>query len=174
LFARLPRMDETRTGGDGRRDFDFWFGRWRIHNRRLASLQEPGCTDWVEFEATGEARPILRGLGNLDEYWAAEALPEGTPLAGTSLRLFDPETRRWRIWWASSTRPGRLDPPVEGSFVDGCGQFFGDDALNGKRIEVRFDWTDITPTSARWEQAFSYDGGRSWETNWIMTMTREA
>jgi hypothetical protein len=84
-------MNETQAAADGRRDFDFWFGRWRIHNRRLASVLEPGCTEWVEFEATGEARPILRGLGNLDSYSAPEALPDGRSLDGMSLRLFNPD-----------------------------------------------------------------------------------
>lgn len=165
-------MIETETVTDGSRDFDFWFGRWRIHNRRLASVAEPGCTEWVEFEATGEARPILDGLGNIDSFSAAKALPDGVPYEGMSLRLFDPEKQLWRIWWASTSRPGRLDPPVEGRFVDGRGLFLCDDVLHGRPIKVRFDWSDITPTSARWEQAFSYDGGESWETNWIMTMTR--
>jgi hypothetical protein len=165
-------MTRVETETDGRNDFDFLFGRWRVHNRKLANALDKGCTEWVEFEATTEARAILGGTGNID--FMAAVLPDGRPFEGMSLRLFDPETRLWRIWWSSTGRPGQLDPPVEGHFTDGHGQFFGDDVLDGRAVKLRFDWKDITATSARWEQAFSHDDGQSWgEVNWIMTLTRE-
>jgi hypothetical protein len=157
------------TENDGRHDFDFVHGRWRIQNRKLAGVLERECTEWVEFEATSEARPILGGLGNMDSYSSA---PPSGALDGITLRLFDPGTRLWRIWWASTTRPGHMDPPVEGRFTDGHGRFFCDDVLNGERVKVRFDWRVVADDSARWEQAFSYDEGRSWKTNWVMDLTR--
>ena len=164
-------MNETTT--DGRRDFDFLFGRWRIHNRKLTDVLDPESTEWVEFEATGEARPVLGGLGNVDSFSVAAMPPDGRPYEGMTLRLFDPETDRWRIWWVSTRFPGRLDRPVEGRFVDGHGEFVCDDLLNGVPVKVRFDWHVLSETNTRWEQAFSYDEGRTWRTNWVMTATRQ-
>ena len=149
-------------------DFDFLFGRWHVHNRRLA----PGATEWVEFPAVGEAGPVIGGLGNVDSFSVAAMPPHGGPFEGMSLRLYEPGTDTWRIWWASTGRPGHLDPPVVGRFVDGTGEFTCDDELNGEPIKVRFTWSDITATSARWAQAFSYDGGATWATNWIMEFRR--
>lgn len=157
---------------DGRHDFDFALGRWRIHNRKLADVLDPACTDWVEFEAISEMHPILNGLGNFDTF-VPLGLPEGKHYEGATLRMFDPATGLWRIWWASSRTTGSLDSPVEGLFADGHGQFFGDDVIGGTPARVRYEWFDVEPGSARWEQSFSYDGGATWETNWVMTSTRE-
>jgi hypothetical protein len=159
------------AGRDGRADFDFIFGRWRVRNRKLADVTDPACDDWAEFGATAQAEPILGGFGHVDRIWA-DAPPGKEPFEGFTLRLFDPGTGLWRIWWASSRRPGHLDPPVEGSWQDGRGRFFCDDVLNGQAVKIRFEWTSDSPAAARWEQAFSYDGGATWRINWIMDLTR--
>jgi hypothetical protein len=164
---RMPPADEN----DGRRDFDFLFGSWRVHNRRLLRRLE-GCTDWEEFETALQVRPVLGGLGNIDAF-TATALPDAASWEALTLRLFDPGTRSWSIWWASTGRPGHLDPPVAGRFVDGQGTFFGDDLHDGRPVRVRFEWKDIAPTSAVWQQAFSLDRGETWETNWVMTLSRQ-
>lgn len=149
---------------DGRTDFDFIFGSWRVHNRKLRDNTDPACTEWIEFDATAHATPILGGLGHIDRIRRDD-------FEGFTLRQFDPDARVWRIWWASSNRPGHLDPPLEGGWRDGTGVFLGDDVVGG--LPVRFQWTTDGADSARWQQEFSYDAGRSWRLNWVMELTRD-
>lgn len=156
---------------DGRHDFDFIFGRWQVRNRKLADVTDPGCREWVTFAAAAHAEPIFGGLGHIDRIWA-DAPPGGNSFEGLTLRQFDAQRRVWRIWWASSNRPGHLDPPVEGCWASGRGTFYCDNTLNDRPVKVRFEWTNDTPTTARWEQAFSWDNELTWQVNWIMELTR--
>jgi hypothetical protein len=158
---------------DGRHDFDFLFGEWAIANRKLADPLSQEGGDWLEFASTAESHPILGGLGNLDTYLMAE-FPGRGRFHGFALRLFQPTTGLWRIWWASTGGDGQLDTPVVGRFVDGQGRFECNDVLGGRAVAVRYQWKDITPSSARWEQAFSFDGGHSFATSWVMRFTRTA
>jgi hypothetical protein len=144
-------------------DFDFLFGRWDVLNRRL---REPlaGSERWEGFAATSVARPLLGGLGNEDEF----RTDHDGGMIGMSFRFFDPKARLWSIYWADSRRCGLLDPPVVGSFADGIGLFEGLEHFRGRPILVRFEWSRVDTPEPRWEQAFSPDGGQTWETNWIM------
>ena len=146
-------------------DFDFYVGTWMIHNRRVRTALA-GCTEWYEFEAISEARPVLGGMGNFDEF---DAPSEG--ISGLTLRLFDPSRDEWSLYWASS-RGGPLGDPQVGRIDGDRGQFYADDVFEGRQIRVVFIWSAITASSAHWEQAFSVDGGETWETNWIMESTR--
>ena len=152
---------------NGQADFDFLIGSWKIRNRRL---KEPltGSSAWYEFEGTSVARKIWDGHANQDEYFGNS--PSG-PIHGLTLRLFEPSTQQWRLYWANKAK-GVLDPPMVGAFHNGRGEFFSHELFDGKGIYVRYVWSDITPTTCRWEQAFSADGGRTWETNWVMEFTR--
>jgi hypothetical protein len=115
-------------------------------------------------------RTIMDGYGNVDDNFLG--LP-GNPYHGVGLRAYDPKTGEWAIWWVDSRMPHNpLDPPVKGRFVDGVGTFYSDDTLRGKPIRVRYTWSHITPRSAQWEQAYSPDGGTTWETNWHMDFER--
>ena len=158
---------------DGRADFDFIFGRWLVRNRKLRDVTDPECAEWVEFDAHSQVDPILGGLGHVDRIWA-EAPPGEEPFEGFTLRQFDPQQRVWRIWWASTRRPGHLDPPVEGAWRDGRGVFDCDDVIGGSPVKVRFEWTTDGAGTARWQQSFSYDAGQSWRTNWVMDLSRAA
>ncbi len=159
-------MHATERAGGTAHDFDFWMGRWNVHNRRLRERLK-GSTTWDEFEATCVARPLAGGLGNEDEYRTDFA----GGFVGLAFRIFNPSTRQWSIYWADS-RTGALEPPVVGSFTGGTGVFEGADTFEGRPIRVRFIWSRADTASPRWEQAFSADGGRTWETNWVMEMTR--
>ena len=162
-------MPPTDSVPGGARDFDFLIGEWSVRHRRL-KRRLAGDSEWIEFTGPAAVREILGGLGNFDE--CRIDLPEGA-YTGATLRLFDPATRLWTIYWMDSRSP-RLDPPVVGSFRDGRGLFFGDDTFAGTPIRVRFIWSPLTANSCHWEQAFSQDGGEVWETNWTMSFTRVA
>jgi hypothetical protein len=148
-------------------DFDFLFGRWQIENERLLKRLQH-CTQWEQFDALGEAKPILGGIGNLDDF-----VPKtwNSGFIGMTLRLFNPSTNQWSIYWMSN-QTGTLEPPVVGSFQDGIGIFEGDDTFEGRPIQVRFIWSELTTNTALWEQAFSDDAGKTWEKNWIMRFKR--
>ncbi|HST58792.1 MAG TPA: hypothetical protein VLK84_08895 [Longimicrobium sp.] len=179
-FTRLPDADDAprdasailrapvARAGSGAHDFDFLHGTWRIQNRRL---RDPlaGFGEWYAFDGSATELPLWDGDANLEEYEAT--LPGGHRIHGLALRLYEPDTRRWTIHWASSDR-GRLDPALTGTFRDGVGEFISHEDYGGRMVLVRFHWTSVGPDAARWEQAFSADGGRTWETNWVMDFTR--
>jgi hypothetical protein len=157
--AAAPRPDAIH-------DFDFLFGRWRIANRRLRRRLE-GCTEWDEFEATSECRPVLGGQGNLETY--ETAWQEG--FRGLALRLFEPAAQQWSIHWAGN-RSGVLEPAVRGGFEHGVGNFYGPDSHAGRTVLARYRWSAIRGEYATWDQAWSLDAGAHWETNWVMQFRR--
>lgn len=149
-------------------DWDWLVGRWNVKHRRLKG-RLVGSTTWEEFDGTSTLWLTLGGLGTVDDNLLE--LPGGTYRA-VGVRAFDPKTGRWAIWWLDGRDPSHIDPPVYGGFKDGVGTFTGDDTLDGKPIKVRFQWTEMKANSAHWEQAFSPDGGATWEVNWRMQFTR--
>jgi hypothetical protein len=155
----------------GAHDFDFLRGDWRVHHRKLKD-RLAGSHDWIEFDGTCSMRPLMDGLSNVDDN--VMNVPDAA-YRGVGLRAYDPSTGLWAIWWLDSRLPNNpLDPPVRGRFENGVGTFYADDTLRGKPIRVRYTWSHITPNSAQWEQAFSPDGGTTWELNWHMDFERTA
>jgi hypothetical protein len=152
---------------DGQHDFDFEIGTWRT---QLSRLQHPlsGSTTWVKYEGTTVVRKVWNGRANLVELVADG--PAGH-IEALSLRLYNPRTRQWSLNFAGG-KSGTLSPPVIGAFNNGRGEFYSQETYNGRAIFVRFVISDITPDSCRFEQAFSDDGGKTWEVNWIAIDTR--
>lgn len=155
----------SNTADPRSRDFDFLIGSWEVEHHRL-DRRLVADTQWSTFSGTAVCRPVLGGAGNIDEI----AMPS-RGVIGMTLRLFNRSTAQWSLHWASSIT-GALEPPVVGGFENGVGRFFGDDFHDDRPVQVRFIWNEITGTSARWQQAFSEDQGRTWETNWVMSFTR--
>lgn len=154
--------------GDGCHDFDFFHGRWHLHNRRLKTWLA-NSDEWIEFEGRLHCQSLLGGIGNIDEV----VTDFGEGIHGLSLRLYDPAARRWSDYWATK-RGGVLGPPVIGAFTGGIGTFFGEDEFEGRPVRIRAIWSQSAANEVHWEQAFSTDRGKSWETNWTMRMTRQA
>ena len=151
---------------DGRRDFHFLYGRWSVAHRRLKQ-RGVGCAEWDTVTGTAFCQGLMGGLCNVDENDLGELGQ------GLSFRTFDVEQQRWSIYWVSSAS-GLLQAPVHGRFAGGVGRFDGEDVDGGRPVKVVYRWEEITSASARWSQAFSYDGGETWETNWTMDFTRSA
>jgi hypothetical protein len=150
--------------------FDLFVGTWNVKHRQLKE-RLAGSHDWIEFGGTQVLVPILGGMGNADENFIDKP---GDPYLGFTVRAYDSKTKMWAIWWLDGRSPDAISVPTVGTFKDGVGTFYDDEDFNGKPIKVRFLWSEITSASRKWEQAFSADGGKTWETNWIAWFTKTA
>jgi hypothetical protein len=166
-FSSGGKLALTASETSSKHDFDYLVGTWKIRNR---TLKEPlaGSDEWVEFDATQELRPILLGLGNFDIF---QTELDGKPFEGLTVRLFDPKTRLWTIYWADSSAV-KLDDGKVGSFDGDEGDFFGREIVAGKDVIVRFHWDKRNPQAPIYSRAFSADGGRTWEWNWYSHFSR--
>ena len=167
LLHPVPALPQTAPVTDGQHDFDFEIGTWKTH---LTRLQHPlaGSTTWVDYEGTSIVRKVWNGRANLVELKVDG--PAGH-IEGLSLRLYNPESHQWSLNFAN-IKGGTPGQPTIGEFKNGRGEFFDQEPFNGRQILVRNVFSDITPTSYRFEQAFSEDGGKTWEVNWIATDIR--
>ena len=152
---------------DEQHDFDFEIGAWATHLRRLKNPLT-GSTDWVEYEGTSVVRAVWGGRANLVELDVAGAAGR---IEGLNLRLYRPRSGLWSLTFARSEN-GLLATPAIGAFEDGRGVFYSQEDLDGRAILSRFVISDITPTSCRFEQAYSDDWGSTWELNWVAVDTR--
>jgi hypothetical protein len=149
-------------------DFDFFQGKWKLRNKKLKTRLN-NCKEWTEFESTQEMYKVLNGLGNIDNYLATFG---GEPFEGMTIRLYNPKTKLWSIYWADSNE-GRLDPPVVGSFENNVGHFFTKDIFQEKPVLVVFRWDARDKKNPIWSQALSVDNGKTWEWNWYMYFSKD-
>lgn len=148
--------------------FDFQIGMWRVRHRRLETRLR-SADDWAEFDGIASVRTVLGGLGNVEDQ---EICLPGDTYRAMAVRSFDVVSGTWAIWWLDGRIPHSLDVPVKGCFENDIGTFYADAIFNQTPIRVRFLWLDTALSSPRWEQAFSIDGGTTWETNWFMQFSK--
>ena len=159
----LPPPPAGKDAADGQHDFDWELGRWRTDIRLLAEPLSESEDVWLRFDGTSRVRPLSNGRANVVELDVSG--PAGS-IKGMNLRLYEPQAQRWSLTFVN-VRDGLLTPSVYGGFDGKVGRFYGDDQLDGRPIKVRFVITRQGRDTARFEQAFSDDGGITWETNWI-------
>jgi len=166
--ASGTRSQQAGTERDGSHDFDFNLGTWKTH---ISRLQQPltGSTTWTTMEGTVVVRKVWDGRAQLEEI---EADGSAGHFEGLTLFLYNPQSRQWSLNFSNSN-DGSLGQPSVGEFKNGRGEFFDQEPFNGRAILVRIVWSDITPDSHRFEQAFSDDGGKTWEPNFVAMLTRE-
>lgn len=163
--AQAPAQQAER---DGSRDFDFLIGDWKAHVRRLPE-RLVGSTDWVEYDGISNHHKLLSSNANFEEF---EVDGPAGRLKAQTLRLYNPETRQWSIYLVDVDKGALGLPPVIGEFIGKRGEFYSQELWKGRAILVRYVWLDVSPNAARMEQAFSDDGGKTWEVNWICELTR--
>jgi hypothetical protein len=156
---------------DGQHDFDFAVGSWKFHLKRLKQ-RLAGSNEWVELDGTVVCRKVLDGRGEVEEL-NVESADKHMHIQGLALRLYNPESHQWSIYWANGADGVLEQSPMVGQFNNGRGEFYNQQIYQGRAIYARFVWSDVTTNTPHFEQAFSVDGGKTWETNWITDQTRE-
>jgi hypothetical protein len=170
---RARKRNKVRTGKRThsrvahQHDFDWEIGDWKVHLRRLPHPLA-GSNEWVEYEGTAHVRKVWNGRANLLEL---ELNGPAGHIEGLSLRLYNPQSARWSVYFATSD-DGTLGTPMVGQFQNGRGEFSDRELFHGNMIDLHFVFSNVTEKSFHGEQSFSPDGGKSWETNWIEDFRR--
>ncbi|WP_259067792.1 hypothetical protein HDF24_18960 [Mucilaginibacter sp. X4EP1] len=168
LFAQQnSNTPAVNTQRDGQHDFDFHLGKWKSTITRLVHPLT-GSTTWVPMTGTLNARKVWGGRAQIEEFEADDSTHHIEDLL---LFLYNPQSHQWSLNAAASNE-GTMNTPMTGEFKNGRGEFYDQEPFKGKVILVRQVWSDITPTSHRFEQAFSDDGGKTWEVNFIANLER--
>ncbi len=157
---------------DGAHDFDFLIGDWRAHVRRLPE-RLVGSNTWVSYDGISNHKKLLGSNANFEEF-EVDSPESHLHIRGQTLRLYHADSKQWRIYLVDVDK-GTIDlPPVVGQFTGKRGEFYNQQEWKGRTVLVRYVWLDLSPVSARMEQSFSDDGGKTWEVNWICELSRGA
>jgi hypothetical protein len=155
---------------DGAHDFDFLIGDWKAHVKRLPD-RLVGSTHWIEYDGISNHKKLLDSNANFEEF-DVENRAQGLRIKAQTLRLYNPESHQWSIYLLDLDKGTLGTPPVVGQFTGRRGEFYDQEDWKGRAVLVRYQWSDISPKSAHMEQAFSADGGKTWEVNWICELSR--
>ena len=161
--AKLPQRD-------GSHDFDFLIGNWKAHVRRLPDRLN-NSDAWIVYDGISNHQKILDSNSNFEEF-DVTGTDGKLHIKAQTLRLYNPTTRQWSIYLVDVDNGTLNLPPVVGGFTGKRGEFFDQEDFKGRAILVRYVWLDLSPKSARMEQSFSPDGGKTWEVNWICELSR--
>lgn len=168
--ARAEPAAQSAALRDGRHDFDFELGAWKFRVRRLPNALSGGHR-WVELDGTTKTCRLWSGRAQIEQMEVSGA---GQSIEGMTLRLYNPQTHQWSLYWATSKGGTIGGPPNIGQFKNGVGEFYADDIYEGRYVLIRYVWSRITPRTAHFEQSLSDDGGRTWVANWITDQWRVA
>jgi hypothetical protein len=158
------------THHDGSHDFDFLIGDWKVHLRRLPD-RLVGSHDWIEYDGISNHHKLLDSNANFEQFDVTNKA-KGLRIKGQTLRLYNPQSHQWSIYLVDVDKGTLGLPATVGEFDGKHGQFYDQEDYKGRAILVRYEWFDLSPDAARMEQAFSADGGKSWEVNWICELSR--
>jgi len=168
--AQTPSNPANLPQRDGSHDFDFLIGNWKAHVRRLPDRLN-NSNVWVEYDGISNHRKILDSNANFEEF-DVTSTDKKLHIKAQTLRLYNPTSRQWSIYLVDVDNGTLSLPPVVGGFNGNRGEFFDQEDFKGRAILVRYMWLNISPQSARMEQSFSPDGGKTWEVNWICELSR--
>jgi hypothetical protein len=164
LLTKAVGQDIKPSLTSSQNDFDFLVGKWKVHNRMLN-----GKNEWIEFEAELHMRKALTGLGNVENYYSTF---NGKAFEGMAVRLFNPKTRLWSVYWMDNNFATMDGSPVTGSFENKLGKLYASSEVDGKTVISLYQWDASDPQHPKWSQASSADNGKTWDWNWYMTLTR--
>jgi hypothetical protein len=169
--ATVQALQTASNQRDGQHDFDYAVGTWKIHLKRLKK-RLVGSNEWIELDGTVACRKILDGKAEVEEM-NVESADKSLHIQGLAVRLYNPKSHQWSIYWADAGDGVMEQNPMVGQFTDGRGEFYNQQMFQGRAVYARFTWTGVTTNTPHFEQAFSADGGKTWETNWITDQTKE-